>query len=145
MSKFNNKLDTVNDKVKGIVFSKAFRAIYGRTVEIISKEEAELVLLAINDLSGMNVDTSDFFKRLYAYEESEEHTHHIRHIICNTVNGDRHVCVTVDVDGEEAIPPSLDDEMGVFCYVYNVDCKEYSQFGYCFFEKAERNSYRRVG
>lgn len=145
MGKFNNKLDTVNDKVKGRVFSKAFCAINGRAVEILSNEEAELVILAANDLSGMSVNTDDFFRRLYAYEEGEEHTHHIRHIICNTVNGDRHVCVTVDVDGEPDIPQSLDDDMGIFCYVYNVDCIEYSQFGYCFFEKTERNSYRRVG
>ena len=141
-----DRLNTLKKREKDIVYAKAFRAVNGRAVEIDSNEQAEMVLLAMEDLSGIKVDIEDFFKRLYAYEESEEHTHHIRHIICNTVNGDRHVCVTVDVDGEPGIPQSLDDDMGVFCFIYNVDYTTYSQFGYCFFEKVDGTSlYRRVG
>lgn len=139
--------NTINFKSlakKDELYVKAFYIANGRTMPVEDNEEARTLLLILEDVSGVKVNLEDFFKRLYRYEDGEEHTHHIKYLCTNVVQGFRQICAVCEVDGEEPLPQNLDDEYGIFSFVYNVDCPTDSEFGYCFFEKASP-TYRRVG
>lgn len=72
----------------------------------------------------------------------------VTHIGCNTVEGMR--CITLCIDTQDnELPKPFEEDYGSgypcsFCYVFNYDAPEFSEFGNCFFEKQEDNYYHRV-
>lgn len=145
MNTMVNNISKLTKKQKNVLYPKALYISRGRTMPVENNEEARLLLIVLEDVSGVKVDLDDFFKRFYRYEDSADiHTHHIKYLCTNIVDGDRQICAVCEVDGEDPLPKSLDDEYGIFSFIYNIDCPTFSEFGYCFFEKAAP-SFRRIG
>lgn len=64
-------------------------------------------------------------------------------LVCNIIGGEMK-CLTVvlkDFDGSNF---QIDNEYGVLCYVYNFTAPDFSELGYCFFEKTPSGA-RRIG
>lgn len=126
---------------KDIITTKAFYASYGRVMQVKSNEEARECLLMLKETGGIQVDVEDIFHRMRMFEK--ENKKYITHLCTNTVDGDVQICLIVDTDSDKN-PKNLDDDYGIFCFVYNYTVPEFSQYGYCFFEEASP-TYRRVG
>ena len=121
----------------------AMRALRGILSELYCMEQVKTVLSLILSAIGCHEDTADdVIKEAFQfYDETDEAR--ITHIVCNTVEGDRHISLVIGTR-KYPVPKNLDTDEGVFAYVYNADDTTCSELGYIFFEK-RNGGYHRIG
>lgn len=83
--------------------------------------------------------------RICKYSENNK----VTHIVCNTIL-DGMKCITYLIDTQDGeTPKPFEETYGTdypcaFCYVFNTDADDRSEFGDCFFKKEKDGCYHRV-
>lgn len=137
MSKINDKMET-----------RCELALMGKVVEVHSNEEVNAMTKYILSALGHSehYKNLDMVKdRICRYSEDNE----VKYIVCNTLMGHMK-CITYLIDThEEGEPAPFETDWGTgspcsFCYVFNTDADDCSEFGDCFFQKKSDGFYHRV-
>lgn len=134
-------------KIKNEMATRCELALMGKVVEC-SNEEAqamtEYILSALGNARYYK-DLDIVSDRICEYSEDNE----VKYIVCNTILGHMK-CITYLIDtNEEDEPKPFEEDYGSgcpasFCYVFNTDADDCSEFGDCFFQKKEDGFYHRV-
>lgn len=134
-------------KIKNDLATRCELALMGKVVECSNEEVRTMtgyILSAIGNLE--NYKMLDILKdRICKYSEKNE----VKYLVCNTMMGWK--CITYLIDThEEGEPAPFETDYGTgspcsFCYVFNTDADDCSEFGDCFFQKRADNFYHRVG
>jgi len=129
---------------KGALNAKAEIALMGRPVKITDRDNLAYAIDYIcKVLKCTETSGAEILKMATQYSD-EKVTRPIG-LVCNTIMDDMK-CLTVILKDFDGSPFKLDSENGVLCWTYNFTCPEYSELGYCFFEKIQGSgSYRRIG
>lgn len=126
---------------KGELNAKAEVALMGRAVNVQDRDNlAYMIDYICMVLKHTETSGAEILKLATRY--CDEMTKPIG-IICNTIMGDMQ-CLTVILKDFDGSPFKLDSEDGVLCWVHNFTCPDFSELGYCFFEKTP-SGFRRIG
>lgn len=133
------KLNGTEMYSKGELNARAELALMGRAVMLQDRDNLIYAIEYICKVLQASVTGEQILE--LAEKHLEEKTKPIG-LICNNL-GDMK-CLTVilkDFDGSHF---QIDDEYGVLCYVYNFTAPDFSELGYCYFEKSP-SGVRRIG
>lgn len=135
----------------GVMCAKAESMLMGFAVPMDAKTEefnrTEVIWYVSYILSVLNGDTpaDNLLTARDVWNDINKYSKNIvRHITTNTIEGMKMITFTLDNE-EEEFPERLDTPDGVFSYVYNITCPEFSELGYSFFREKANNMYHRVG
>ena len=135
-------------KVKSEMATRCELALMGKVVEINSNDEVQAMTEYILSALGHENDYEDLdiiADRICRYSENNE----VKYMVCNTIMGSMK-CITYLIDThEEGEPAPFEEDYGTgspcsFCYVFNTDADDCSEFGDCFFQKKSDGYYHRV-
>ena len=134
-------------KIESEVATRCELALMGKVVEVKNSDEVEFMTKYILNATGHNeYDDLDIVKdRICRYSEKNE----VKYLVCNTIMGFMQ-CITYLIDtNEEDEPKPFEEDYGSgspcsFCYVFNMDADDCSEFGDCFFQKKSDGFYHRV-
>lgn len=124
-------------------------AMMGKCVKVNSNDEVQAMtdyILNVLGKKGLYEDLDIISDRIQRYSDKNE----VKYMVCNTLMGGQFQCITYLVDtNEEEEPKPLETDYCTgypcsFCYVFNIDGDDMSEFGDCFFEKRDDNFYHRV-
>lgn len=124
---------------KGDLNAKAEIAMMGRVVEATNTDDLEYIIDYITKTLRKSTDAKDILQAATKYAKDLQPTGLIMNTICGEMQ-----CLTVVLKDPKETSFELDSEQGVLCYVYNYTCPDFSELGYCFFEK-EAPGFKRVG
>lgn len=123
-------------------FAKAMKAASGVVIDIYSNQMAKNMLSILLVLMNSEVSASNVIRKAFEFYDEDDHAV-ITHIVCNTVDGARHISLIIGTK-KHPVPKDLSTDDGVFAYVYNVDVEYDSELGYIFLEKKD-DGYHRIG
>ena len=133
-------------KIKDEMATRCELAMMGKVVEVQNNGEAQMMTDYILKAMGKEFKDLDIVAdRICKYSENNE----VKYLVCNTLLGHMK-CITYLIDtNEEGEPKPFETDWGTgspcsFCYVFNTDADDCSEFGDCFFQKKSDGFYHRV-
>lgn len=126
---------------KGELNARAEVALMGRAVMLQDRDNLIYAMEYICKVLQASITGEQILDMAEKYLDKEK-TKPIG-LVCNTIGGDMK-CLTVILKDFDGSPFQIDDEEGVLCYVYNFTAPDFSELGYCFFEKTP-SGVRRIG
>lgn len=144
-------------KIKNEMATRCELALMGKVVEVTDNSEVQAMTDYILSALGMlDADSpQDIFNdEINQYSRSAGLENNVKYLVVNKIGGMR--CITYllensdkDPEGDYYYPAPFEEDYGSgfpssHCYVYNVDCDWFSEFGDCFFIKHTDGFYHRV-
>lgn len=137
-------------KINSDMATRCELALMGKVVEVHSNEEVNAMTRYILSALGHADDYKDLNileDRVCQYNQNE-----VKYLVCNTVMDWK--CITyllasTSDDEEEFYPAPFEEDYGTgspcaFCYVFNTDADDCSEFGDYFFKKKSDGFYHRI-
>jgi len=116
--------------------------LMGFTVPVESGEHWQYMMNYTAMVLGFEIDTEEVLRLSKRYLEDPEHTV-VRHLNLSSIEDMRMFAMTYEGDNDEE-PYNLLNPDGCFGYVYNVDCKDFSELGYSYYKK-DGSRIKRIG
>lgn len=134
-------------KIKSEVATRCELALMGKVVDCKNEEVNEMTRYILNAVGKENEfkDLDVLAERICRYSKDNE----VKHLVVNTILGSMK-CISFLIDTHyEGEPAPFEEDYGTgtpcaFCYVFNMDADECSEFGDCFFKKKSDGFYHRV-
>ena len=136
-------------KVKQEAETRCELALMGKVVKVNSNDEVQFMTEYIMNVLDVEYDFSDI-DMIKEHIDKYESGNKVEYLVVNTVMDMK--CITFllsNDDPEQGIPYPFEEDYGsgypsAFCYVFNTDFTDFSEFGDCFFEKQSDGFYHRV-
>lgn len=135
-------------KINSEMATRCELALMGKVVPVLGNEEVNAMTQYILSAMGHKDDYKDLDivkDRICRFSDNNK----VAYLVCNTLMGYMK-CITYLIDtNEEDEPKPFEEDYGTgspcsFCYVFNTDADDCSEFGDCFFKKKSDGYYHRV-
>lgn len=129
---------------QGVLSARAEVAMMGTVIQIHHESDLIYILDYISKTLDSTIKQSFNAKEVVnnAFKYCKNPVVH--HLCVNTIEDMLVITLTMTTD-EDDEEYNLLSSQGVFSYVYNVTCPDFSELGYTFFAKKESGRVRRVG
>ena len=136
-------------RIKNEMATRCELAMMGKVMECNTDEVPAMTAYILGAMGREDIETDNFIEEhIHKYGD----TNAVKYIVCNTVEGMKQITYLLEStsdDEEESYPAPFAEDYGsgypcAFCYVFNVDVEDFSEFGDCFFKKRADGFYHRV-
>lgn len=133
-------------KVTGEMATRCELALMGKVVPV--KDNSEVQTMTAYILSATGKLDSEYPTDILGQHINRYGENKVKYLVTNTVNGMKMISFLLE-SPEQEYPAPFEEDYGTgypcaFCYVYNIDCTDFSELGDVFFKKMSDGYYHRA-